>query len=177
MSKKAPSYMRINLINTALLLSPALLLCNAAGAGDAPSLEARITSLEGRLAVLEQRLVANEKATETAQILAVSGGVDDSLSNTAAFDIMAKSAWRNLRWTRPTQWQGVTMGVSEEKVVELLGKPPRSVKSLKPRVDKVFYYETSLGDQKNAMSGQISFRDGMVIAVKKPNFQAKESVQ
>ncbi|CAI8339169.1 MAG: Uncharacterised protein [Opitutia bacterium UBA7350] len=169
--------MRINLINTALLMSTTLFLSNAMGMGDSPALEARLTSLEARLAVLEQRLAANEKATETAQILAVSGGVEDSLSNAAAFDIMANSAWRNLRWTRPVQWQGVNTGTSEEKVIELLGKPPRSVKSLKPRVDKVFYYETSLGDQKNYLSGRISFRDGMVIAVKKPNFQAKESVQ
>jgi hypothetical protein len=65
----------------------------------------------------------------------------------------------------------------EAKVIEFLGKPPRSVKSLKPRVDRVFYYETSLADQSNALSGRISFRDGKVIAVRKPNFQAKEIAQ
>ncbi|MGB0290328.1 MAG: ABC transporter C-terminal domain-containing protein [Opitutales bacterium] len=153
-----------------------MLLSTAAGAGDS-SLEARITSLEGRLAALEQRLATNEKATETAQIMAVSGGVGNSLSNNAALDIMANSAWRNLRWTRPVQWQGVVPGISEAEVIQFLGEPPRSVKSLKPRVDKVFYYETSLGDQNNALSGRISFRDGKVIEVRKPNFQAKETAQ
>ena len=174
LGNKLLTFMRISPINTALLITPALLLSTTAGAGDSPSLEARISSLEGRLAVLEQRLASNEQATETAQILAVSGGVANSLSNTAAFDIMANSAWRNLRWTRPVQWQGVIPGITEAEVIEFLGEPPRSVKSLKPRVDKVFYYETSLGDQSSALSGKISFRDGMVIAVRKPNFQTKE---
>lgn len=169
--------MRISPINTALLLTPALLLSTAVGAGDSPSLEARITSLEGRLAALEQRLATNEKATETAQIMAVSGGVGNSLSNSAALDIMANSAWRNLRWTRPVQWQGVVPGITEAEVIQFLGEPPRSVKSLKPRVDKVFYYETSLGDQSNALSGRISFREGKVIEVRKPNFQTKETAQ
>ncbi|NCG08854.1 MAG: hypothetical protein GWO81_04720 [Verrucomicrobia bacterium] len=173
--------MRINPINTVLLLTPFVLLCSAMRADDTPSLQARISNLEARLVALEERLATNEQATEAAQIMAVSNGAGltggNSLANSAALDIMANSAWRNLRWTRPVQWQGVVPGISEEKVIEFLGKPPRSVKSLKPRVDYVFYYETSLGDQNNALSGRISFRDGMVIAVRKPNFQAKEIVQ
>jgi hypothetical protein len=181
LGNKVLSSMRIISLNTALLLTPAMLLSNLAWAGDSSSLEARIHSLEARLVALEKRLASNEQATEAAQIMAVSSGAGltggNSLANSAALDIMANSAWRNLRWTRPVQWQGVVPGVSEEKVIEFLGKPPRSVKSLKPRVDYVFYYETSLGDQSNALSGRISFRDGMVIAVRKPNFQAKEIAQ
>ena len=173
--------MRIIPINTALLISLAMLNCNSAWAGDTASLEARILDLEARLVKLEQRLATNEQATEAAQIMAVSNGSGltggNSLVNNAALDIMANSAWRNLRWTRPVQWQGVVPGITEAKVIEFLGKPPRSVKSLKPRVDYVFYYETSIGDQSSALSGRISFKDGKVIAVRKPNFQAKESAQ
>jgi len=57
-------------------------------------------------------------------------------------------------------------------VIELLGSPPRSVKSLKPRVDKVIYYETSIRDSSNSLRGKISFKDGIVIAVQKPNFKS-----
>jgi hypothetical protein len=107
------------------------------------------------------------------------GASQDNLSGSSfdrtALDIMANSAWRNLRWTRSQQWTGVKAGVSEGTVIELLGKPPRSVKSLKPRIDKVFYYETSLGDQSSALSGAISFRDGIVVTVRPPNFQAQET--
>ena len=83
--------MRISPINTALLSIPALLLSSATGAGS-PSLEARITNLEGRIAALEQRLATNDKATETAQLMQVSGGVGNSLSHSAALAIMANSA-------------------------------------------------------------------------------------
>jgi len=106
-------------------------------------------------------------------LAATSGNVPSSsvLGRGVAFDIMANSAWRNLRWTQPEQWETVRPGVSEETVIDALGSPPRSVKSLKPRVDKVFYYETSIRDDKNSLRGQISFRKGQVLTVQKPNFQ------
>ena len=84
---------------------------------------------------------------------------------------MANSAWRKLRWTQPEQWEAVRPGISADAVIDALGKPPRSVKLLKPRVDEVFFYETSLGDRNNALRGKVSFRKGQVITVQKPNFQ------
>jgi hypothetical protein len=45
------------------------------------------------------------------------------------------------------------------------------VDSLKPRVDEVFYYETSIRADPNALRGKVSFRDGKVLTVQKPNFQ------
>lgn len=170
--------MRINPINTALTIPCICLFSSTALVGDPSALELRITELETRLSALESRLVTNEKATQSTQIMvagAAQGTLEDAALNRNAFDIMANSAWRNLRWTRAEQWQGVVVGVNEAKVIELLGDPPRSVKSLKPRVDKVFYYETALGDQSSALSGRISFREGIVIAVRAPKFQAQET--
>jgi hypothetical protein len=80
--------------------------------------------------------------TREVKVLAASGAATDGRTSSAitanplALDIMANSAWRNLRWTQEGQWDGIRKGITEEKVVELLGKAPRSVKSLKPRVDK-----------------------------------------
>jgi hypothetical protein len=39
-------------------------------------------------------------------------------------------------------------------------------------VDKVIYYETSIRDSSNSLRGKISFKDGIVIAVQKPNFKS-----
>ena len=138
----------------------------------------RIARLEQRLLQLEQRLAETEQETKEVKVLAsssaasaaASGGDASILGNAATFDILAGSAWRNLRWTQAEQWEGIKRGMSEEKVVELLGSPPRTVKSLKPRVDLVYYYETSVRDKKNALKGKISFKDGKVIAFDKPNF-------
>jgi len=137
----------------------------------------RIAQLEERLAQLENRLAQTEQQTKEVQVLASSAAASGSgggsiLGNQATFDILAGSAWRKLRWTQAQQWERVVKGATRERVIESLGKPPRSVKSLKPRVDEVFYYETSLGDQKSALSGTVSFRKGKVIAVRKPTFQA-----
>jgi hypothetical protein len=128
--------------------------------------EARITELETRLAEAEQ------ETKEVKALAATGGNVPSSLGlgRSAAFDIMANSAWRNLRWTQPEQWEALRPGVSEETVIDALGSPPRSVKSLKPRVDKVFYYETNIRDKGNSLRGQISFRKGQVLTVQKPNF-------
>lgn len=145
---------------------------------------ARIAQLEQRLLELERRLASQEQETKEVKVMAASGAANAGQAgstftgNPMALDIMANSAWRNLRWTEEAQWAGIRKGISEEEVIELLGAPPRSLDSLKPRVDKVFWYETSLRDRSNSLRGKISFKDGKVIAIKKPNFQAvKQAMQ
>ncbi|MFP4156409.1 MAG: hypothetical protein ACLFU4_02220 [Opitutales bacterium] len=145
----------------------------------------RIAALEARLAQLEARLDNQEDETREVKVMAGSRAATAGQSsgssftgNPLALDIMAGSAWRNLRWTQEEQWEGIRKGISEERVIELLGSPPRSLDSLKPRVDKVFWYETSIRDRSNALKGKISFKDGKVIAIKQPNFQAvKQAMQ
>jgi uncharacterized coiled-coil protein SlyX len=191
-------YMRISLLNTCAvaLLAPVSFapLCAAdtdVGTDRMAQLEARLIAMEARLvaaeqvqpsayvseariAELESRLAEAEQETREVKALAATGGNIPSssiLGRGATFDIMANSAWRKLRWTQPEQWEAVRPGISADAVIDALGKPPRSVKSLKPRVDEVFFYETSLGDRNNALRGKVSFRKGQVITVQKPNFQ------
>lgn len=145
----------------------------------------RMARLEARLLELEQRLAETEQETKEVKVLAsssaataTSGGNNNSiLGNAATFDILAGSAWRNLRWTQEEQWDGVKRGVTEEKVIELLGYPPRSLDSLKPRIDKVYWYETSIRDKSSGMSGKISFKKGRVVSVERPDFSKKPPAQ
>ncbi|WP_269525575.1 hypothetical protein [Coraliomargarita parva] len=142
----------------------------------------RLAKLEARLAELEARLADQEQETKEVKVLATAGNAAGTtsgnvLSNAVTFDILANSAWRNLRWTQAEQWEGIRKGVSQERVIELLGEPPRSIKSLKPRVDEVYYYETSIRDRANALRGRISFKDGVVIAVTPPDFKLVKSAQ
>jgi hypothetical protein len=133
------------------------------------------TVSEQRIVELEARLAEAEQETKEVKVLAASGSQSvpsqGILGNTATYDILANSAWRNLRWTQEAQWEAVRPGVSVETVIDALGAPPRSVDSLKPRVDEVFYYETSIRADPNALRGKVSFRDGQVLTVQKPNFQ------
>lgn len=173
--------MRINVFNTGVLfMAAALTILPSTLVADASTAE-QLARLEKRLAELEARLAEAEQDTKEAKVLATTGGgqIGNSsiLGNGATFDILANSAWRNLRWTQEEQWAGIRKGISEEKVIELLGPPPRSVKSLKPRIDKVLYYETSLKDRSNTLRGKISFKDGAVVSVSKPNFQVLKSAQ
>ena len=166
--------MRINLLNTYTVALFATVLFAPICAADSDATADRMAQMEARLIAMEARLAEAEQETKEVKTLAATGGNVPSssiLGRGAAFDIMANSAWRNLRWTQPEQWEAVRPGVSEETVIDALGSPPRSVKSLKPRVDKVFYYETSIRDDSNSLRGQISFRKGQVLTVQKPNFQ------
>ena len=166
--------MRITYFNTFAVALLAPVLFAPLYAADADAATDRMAQMEARLIAMEARLASAEQETKEVKALAATGGNVPSssiLGRGAAFDIMADSAWRNLRWTQPEQWEAVRPGVSEEIVIDALGRPPRSVKSLKPRVDKVFYYETSIRDKGNSLSGQISFRKGQVLTVQKPNFQ------
>lgn len=198
--------MRMNRLHTCatafLTLLPLVSLqAESADANEAriARLEARLVELEARLATaeehsgpastvsearileLESRLAEAEQETKEVKVLAANAGSDSThnsiLGNTAAFDILAGSAWRNLRWTNEQQWAEVRPGASIETVIEALGPPPRSVESLKPRVDEVFYYETSIRDDGNALRGKVSFRKGKVLTVHKPNFKANKAAQ
>lgn len=199
--------MRINRLNTcaAVLLMALPLVSLQAESADANEtriarLEARLIEMEARLAAAEQhsgaaassvseariveleaRLAETEQETKEVKVLAANAGSDATrnsiLGNTATFDILAGSAWRNLRWTNEQQWAEVRPGISVETVIEALGPPPRSVESLKPRVDEVFYYETSIRDDGNALRGRVSFRKGQVLTVQKPNFKANKAAQ
>jgi hypothetical protein len=176
-------HMRITPFNVcviALAASTSFITLHAEDASADASAE-RMALLEARLVQLEARLADTEQETKEVKVLAASGAAGASnasiLGNVATFDILASSAWRNLRWTQEAQWTDIKRGITEEQVIEFLGAPPRSVKSLKPRVDKVAYYETSLRDTVNSLSGKISYQDGKVIAFQKPNFQSVKQAQ
>lgn len=174
--------MRINFLNRFVLSAAAVVIALPLQSTFADADAERIARLEQRLQELEMRLADTEQETKEVKVLASSaaatGGNQASiLGNTATFDILSGSAWRNLRWTQEEQWAGITRGTTEEKVIELLGYPPRSVESLKPRVDKVYWYETSLRDTSSGMRGKISFKKGRVVSVEKPNFSAMPASQ
>ena len=131
---------------------------------------AQIAALEKRLAQLESRLSVNEKKTKEAKVLATNTSTSNrGAAGNSTLNILSNSAWRNLRWTEADQWKTVVNGASIAQVEDALGKPPRTVKSLKPRVDLVYFYETSIGD-KHGLNGKVSFKKGKVIAVTKPDF-------
>ena len=129
---------------------------------------AQIAALEKRLAQLESRLSVNEKKTKEAKVLATNTS-NATAGNNATLNILSNNAWRNLRWTEEDQWKTVVNGASIQHVEDALGRPPRTVKSLKPGVDLVYFYEASIGD-KHGLNGKVSFRKGKVIAVTKPDF-------
>ncbi len=145
-----------------------------AGADSGAGMAAKIAQLEQRLAEMEARLSETQQETKEVKVLAANAGNADSakpgLFSGASFDVLANRAWRNLRWTQEEQWAGIEKGTSRETVVEQLGYPPRTVKSLKPRVDLVYFYETSLRDSVNGVRGKIAFKDGVVTTVTKPDF-------
>jgi len=191
-----PNACAVALVAT-VLFTPIYATAADASADRMAQLEARLIAMEARLASaesgpqaksisearmveLETRLAEAEQETKEVKALAATGGnVSQAsiLGNAATFDILANSAWRNLRWTQAEQWEAVRPGASMAAVVEALGHPPRSVDSLKPRVDEVFYYETSIRDDGNSLRGKISFRKGKVLTVQKPNFKANKAAQ
>ena len=153
----------------------ALLVVSAVPSVSAASEEemaAKLALMEKRLAQLESRLSDNEQKTKEVKVLAANSGSNANrgiLGSGATLDILSNSAWRNLRWTQEDQWKTVVKGATLEQVTDALGKPPRTIKSLRPQVDLVYFYETSIGD-KHGLNGKVSFRKDKVIAVIKPDF-------
>lgn len=126
-----------------------------------------LRTLEQRLVKIEARLTALEKKS----FQETSGNRNSTDINPTAMGILTKSAWRDLRWTEQKQWESLRNGMSTQEVVELLGRPPRSVKTLKPKIDLVYFYETSLLDSSSKINGKVSFKNGIVVDFLIPNFQ------
>lgn len=126
-----------------------------------------LRTLEQRLVKIEARLTALEKKS----FQETSGNRNSADINPTAMGILTKSAWRDLRWTEQKQWESLRNGMSTQEVVELLGRPPRSVKTLKPKIDLVYFYETSLLDASSKINGKVSFKNGIVVDFLIPNFQ------
>ena len=160
--------------------------------GRIAALEHRITELEARLAEAEKlndqslhdaktRIETLEaqfaKANRTAEVaeqtamekLSAEGYLVEQ--SNAVTQVPAAFIDDKLLWTDEKRWNEIKPGVTMEKVIELLGAPPRSLDSLKPRVDKVFFYQTNPKLSSYSLNGKISFRKGKVLAVEKPNFE------
>jgi len=127
-----------------------------------------VERLQKRLATLEARLAALEKKPRTGS----ASGMGASAVNPVAMDIMAKTAWRDLRWTDEGQWKQIRHGMTSNEVVALLGSPPRSVKSMKPKIDLVYFYEASLLDRQSMVKGRVSFKDNAVVDFLAPDFHS-----
>lgn len=127
------------------------------------ALEARVTALEGRLADTEAESAQVKERVEAAE------AEKDSWVSMENLNPFVRHAWVNEAWTRPESWESVTKGKSPEEVEGILGQPTRSLRSLKPQVDLVYYYEGNI--QGNKIRGKISFRDGSAISVDKPTFK------
>lgn len=122
---------------------------------------------EDRITELELRLADAEKRAESAERLAVES---TSKKRKAVSDRIRSHSNQEPIWKREERWDEIKPGVSMETVVKLLGQPRRSLDSLKPRVGKVFYYQSSLQVSADSLRGKISFRDDKVLTVKKPDF-------
>jgi hypothetical protein len=152
---------------TLTTLRLALLCATYAGSISAHADES-VDALKKRLAAMEARMAALEKKPAPSY----SSNRGSSSISPAAMDILTKSAWRDLRWTEQKQWDNLRHGMSIQEVVELLGRPPRSVKSLKPKIDLVYFYEASLLDSSSTIKGKVSFKNGVVVDFQTPDFQS-----
>ena len=190
---------KILLVNTIFFV-----LLSSAGASDSNATEREITKLEARLSELETRLMELEQQKEwdsgnaemrieelemrlakaeqevkTAEQLAKESAsrsnIEFAKREQAITETLAISTMSKPLWTQEKQWEKIKPGITMEKVIELLGQPTRSLDSLKPRVDKVFYYQTSFRETSNALRGKISFRKSEVLTVEKPDFEQIKS--
>lgn len=74
------------------------------------------------------------------------------------------------KWMKAELWVEIQPEMSMEQVIERLGPPSRTLQSLKPLVDEVFYYQFGLRKSTDFLQGKISFRKDKVISVEKPDF-------
>ena len=134
------------------------------------TLEEEIASIKKRLSAIEAQLSSiknTKKITNNNQV---------DRENTSFVSKVADAVWEQKRqgdhtWYRKNLWDAVKVGISEEKVVEILGKPTRIEPSLNKRIDQVLIYEIRSGLlTKSKIQGIVKSRKGKVVFVQKPLF-------
>lgn len=149
-------------------------LLNASDAQPAPTdsvaeLVNAVNELQIRIANLESRLEQYERV----ESIAIVKDAHPSDEN-AGMHLAKENAWRKYRWTDPAQWAQIEKGISQKEVIEALGNPRRWIKSMKPGVDMVYFYEIGGRfirlDKSAKLKGRVSFRKGVVINFQKPDF-------
>ena len=159
-TEKRSLFIRVVLILAPLFISSSLY---------AQTLEERVMDLEARIVALEARL--GDAEAEAAAALERADKMEEEKKSWVSMDNMnpfVRHAWVNEAWTREESWAAIREGLSPDEVVAILGEPTRTVRSLKPMVDLVYFYEGSI--QGNKIRGRISFRDDATIHFKKPTF-------
>lgn len=69
-------------------------------------------------------------------------------------------------WHAAPSWEGVATGMSEEEVTRILGEPTSSESS--GALKTLFYRGIAPGG--SPVSGHVNFRDGRVVAIRRPDF-------
>lgn len=129
-----------------------------------------MADLESRVAALEARLA--DAVAESAEVKERVEAAEAEKDEWMSFDNLnpfVRHAWVNEAWTRPEPWQSVKSGQTPDEVEKILGEPTRTVRSLKPKVDLVYFYEGNI--QGHKIRGKVSFRKGVVVSVKVPTFE------
>ena len=155
------------LFNRVVLVSLSLFTLLSA---HAQTVEERMADLEARVAALEARL--SDAEAESAQVKERVEAAEAEKDDWISFDNLnpfVRHAWVNEAWTRPEPWQGVKNGQTPEEVEKILGQPTRTVRSLKPKVDLVYFYEGNI--QGHKIRGKVSFRKDSVVSVNVPTFE------
>lgn len=132
-----------------------------------------INDLEIRIANLESRLEQYERVEHNSM---PHSAMPNSKNEFGRMHLAKEHAWRKYRWTDSAQWSQIKKGISKAAVVDALGNPPRWVKSMKPRVDMVYFYEMGGRFTVSKLKGQVSFKDDMVVAFQKPDFSNFNSI-
>lgn len=134
------------------------------------TLEEEIASIKKRLSAIESQLSSIETTKQTAS----NNQIDRE--NPSFVSKIADAVWQQKRqgdhsWYRKNLWDTVVIGMPEEKVIEILGKPTRIEPSLNKRIDRVLIYEIRSGLlTKSKIQGIVKSRKGEIVFVEKPLF-------
>ena len=134
------------------------------------TLEEEIASIKKRLSAIEAQLSSIETKKKFTNISQGDQEKDTFVSK------VADAVWAQKRkvdhsWYRKDLWDSITVGISEEKVVQILGKPTRIEPSLNKRIDSVLIYEIRSGLlTKSKIQGILKSRKGKIVFVEKPPF-------
>ena len=125
----------------------------------------KVAALELRLAQIEsiapQFIPANQTTDEKGKAKWI---------NQLRTDLRKADAKAIGPWTEAANWQKISLKMSEDEALEILGKPTRSKFSIRKDTDMIHIYEGDLDGTGNLFEGEVRVYKGKVSDILVPNF-------
>ena len=153
-----------------LLLGQSVHASDSVSRAEYEALLVRVTKLESVLSSLQIEIDGELEATSAPSVTASKKSKASLLDNVINV-IQVREDTTTYPWMDTTLWKSLTVGMSPEEAISLLGRPTLNEPSLSKRIDAVYTYKGTQSSTGNRIKGILRFYRNQLVEIEPPEIQ------